>query len=108
LYLFVVRSRGFSVVLLAAALALQGLAAGVPHDHGPACADGPAVEPAAGPSAPHDCLACSIHAPAAAVAAGVAVLRCETGVVPVVALAPFHGFSAPVESSGPRGPPRVI
>ena len=94
--------------LLAAALVLQGVLAVVPHDHGPLCVDGPTFELPDSFDAPHHCLACSVHAPTAAVVAGIAMAWSEIGTAPVVARLPIGVFSAPVESSAPRGPPLVF
>ncbi len=94
--------------LLAVALALQGVVAAVPHDHGPSCVDGSALERPGSVDVPHHCLACSIHAPAAAVVAGVAMAGSTIGAEPIVDALPIGVFSALVESSSPRGPPRVF
>jgi len=101
------RHRSLVMVSVAVTLVLQGVLAVAPHDHATFCSHGPAFDLRSDADVPHHCLACSIHAPAAAVAAGVSVVRSEIGALPVGMLRSVRAFAAAVESSRPRGPPRV-
>jgi hypothetical protein len=100
------RHRCILILSIAVTLVLQGVLAVAPHDHATFCTHGPAFELRSDADVPHHCLACSIHAPAA-VAGGVSVVRSEIGAAPVETLRSVRAFAAAVESSRPRGPPRV-
>ena len=101
-------TRRVVIPLLAAALIFQGMAAAVPHQHGPIHCDGAAVERPGSLTAPHHCLACSIQAPVAAPPAGIALSALPTSSTPAVLGSPLPEVATAVESTGPRGPPRVF
>lgn len=101
-------TRRVVIPLLAAALIVQGAVAMAPHQHGPANLVGSSVEHAGSSTGPHHCLACSIQSPAAAPTAGVVVTGSSaTAALPMCGGPPLDA-AAPVESTGPRGPPRVF
>lgn len=99
-------ARGLVILLFAAALIVQGLAAVVPHsNHGPASPDGASVDRPGLPAEPHHCLACSVQAPVAAPATGVSMSALPAVSTPLVLAGTPLGVTVPIKSTGPRGPP---
>lgn len=106
--------RRIAMLVLGVVVVSQGLAAAVPHRHGP---EGPSVGPVpasdqaslvSGVDSPRSCLACAIHAPVMEPSvtgqfdSSVTVRGCL-----LVAVAPECDLST-LGSASPRGPPRGV
>lgn len=101
------RYRSTLIPLLVVFLAIQGVVAGVPHQHGSECLVDQVMGSASTVDEPHHCLACSVHAPAVASAVPfgfafwVGENAAEMDLIASIRTSPSLIFS------GPRGPPSV-
>lgn len=99
------RLRRTLIPLLVVFLAVQGVVASVPHQHGSECLVDQVIDSGSIIDKPHHCLACSVHAPAVAGAMpfGFAFWIGENSAA--LGLIASIRTSPSIISSGPRGPP---
>ena len=96
------------IPVLVALLVLQGGLAVLPHQHGHAAANGPELTVDSTHGTAHDCLACSIHAPAMEGSEGSPTDAGFSNVVVASVYDPPIFGAAQRGNASPRGPPSIV